>query len=368
MFGKREKQVDKVNLPIEKTPAQSNSANPDYNHSLQEFLSEDSLLVPKKAEYTSLKDFDQRIHVLKFDGLTAKKAENRPFNRYNNIYPYDYNRIVLEKPVAGSDYINGSYITGEKSTLRFNPKSLVSLGDLSDISQFSNINFMVTQGPMEKTKEQHWQVVYENEVDVIVMLTKAVEGMKEKCIEYWPSEGPPTCSGQYDISSKEENILRPGVMRRDILVMDCESMALYCEQEVAHLQYLDWPDLGVPKELDHLIKAVQDVREIVLEKMSSKRKEDKINILVHCSAGVGRTGTFLALYKLMEDVDEILKNSDSTSSTSINIYNTVFALRSKRVEMVQTWEQYKYLYGSVCIYARQKKGLPKLEDESIYVI
>ena len=77
MFGKREKQVDKVNLPIEKSPAQSNSANPDYNHSLQEFLSEDSLLVPKKAEYTSLKDFDQRIHVLKFDGLTAKKAENR---------------------------------------------------------------------------------------------------------------------------------------------------------------------------------------------------------------------------------------------------------------------------------------------------
>ena len=159
-------------------------------------------------------------------------------------------------------------------------------------------------------------------------------------------------------------------------MMDSESLALNCENEVIQLHYLDWPDLGVPQETDHLIKAVKDVRDIILE---DKDRREKFTVLVHCSAGVGRTGTFFALYKLMEDVDEILKTkedsqkksgnkaSDMVNSDIINIYNTVFSLRSKRVEMVQTWGQYKYLYGSVVAYAREKKGLPKLEDESIYV-
>ena len=154
--------------------------------------------------------------------------------------------------------------------------------------------------------------------------------------------------------------------------MDCDSLALNCEKEVIQFHYLDWPDLGVPQDIDFLIEVVNDIRKIISE---DKTRKDKFTILVHCSAGVGRTGTFLALYKLMEEVDEIIKKREKTgnktlesSPETINVYNTVLSLRSKRVEMVQTWEQYKYLYGSIVRYAREKSGLHNLDlYDSIYV-
>ena len=362
MFGKREKQPEKITISPNLNPQVG-----DYNHTIEKFLS-DSPPEPARSEFTKVKDNDQTKHVLKFDAIQSKTNENRPFNRHPNIYPYDYNRIVLQTPIDGNDYINGSYITGEKSVKRFQTKTDISYMEsaTSDLSKFANINFLSTQGPLKKTTQHHWQAVYENHVDVIIMLTKTVEGVKDKCYTYWPAAGElPIRSGQYEVTNFDEQTERDGVIRRDFLVMDCDSPALHCENEVVHLQYLDWPDLGVPQDINYLINAVNDLRKIILEKVSENEgREEKFNVLVHCSAGVGRTGTFLALYKLLDDVDELLKSKTGT----INIFNTVLSLRSKRVEMVQTWEQYKYLYGSIIAYSREKSGLPKLDlDESIYV-
>jgi protein tyrosine phosphatase len=377
MFGRREKQVENLSLSDQRanvTAKPNVTTNSDYSHSIDAFL-HDNPVEPIKAEYTKLKDNDQTKHVLKFEAAQARTKQNLRFNRYQNIYPYDYNRIVLQTPIAGSDYINGSYITGEKSVRRFATKNMTS-SESSDLSLFSNINFLETQGPLAKTCEQHLQAIYENEVDIIIMLTKATEGTKEKCKEYWPSAGAlPIRSGRFEISNNDEEKLRDGVVRRDLLVMDCDSMALNCEKEVIQFQYLDWPDLGVPQDIDFLIKVVNDVRDIISE---DKQRKDKFTILVHCSAGVGRSGTFLALYKLMEEVDDILKSKGSSAANqkkvgskslelspeTINIFNTVLSLRSKRVEMVQTFGQYKYLYGSVVRYAREKSGLP---NHDLYV-
>ena len=357
MFGRREKQVENLSLSDQNAASKKPNVTPnnEYSHSIEAFLN-DNPVEPLKAEYTQLKDNDQTKHVLKFEAAQARTKQNLHYNRYQNIYPYDYNRIILQTPVAESDYINGSYITGEKSVRRFVPKHLAS-SNSSDLSLFSNINFLATQGPLQKTGDQHWQAIYENKVDIIIMLTKVIEGTKEKCKEYWPSSGAlPIRSGRFEVSNNDEEKLRDGVIRRDFLVMDCESQALNCEKEVIQFQYLDWPDLGVPEDSDFLIKVVNDIREIILE---DKSRKDKFTILVHCSAGVGRTGTFLALYKLMEEVDEILKTKgSSTEAQTINIFNVVLSLRSKRVEMVQTWGQYKYLYGSVVRYAREKSDLP----------
>ena len=374
MFGKREKQPEKLNIS-----PNLNTPNCDYNHAIDKFLS-DNPPEPARSEYTKIKDNDQTKHVLKFDAIQSKTNENRPLNRHPNIYPYDYNRIVLQKPIKGTDYINGSYITGEKSIKRFQTKACISYRESAspDLSKFANINFLSTQGPLKTTSQHHWQMVYENNVDVIIMLTKVKEGVKEKCHTYWPTFGDlPIRSGQYEVTNFDEQTMREGVIRRDLLVMDCDSPALNCENEVIHLQYLDWPDLGVPQDINYLIKAITDLRKILLEKvLERKGKADRFNVVVHCSAGVGRTGTFLALYKLMDDVDEILKfkklNESKRVSTvvpeTINIFNTVLSLRSKRVEMVQTWEQYKYLYGSLVAYSRAASGLPQLDlHESIYV-
>ena len=352
----------------EKTPVKSEQGTNDMHaHSIKEFLN-DVPVEPMRAEYCRIKETDLTKYVLRFDAFAAKKKENRKFNRYHNVFPYDYNRIILETPVDGSDYLNGSYITGPKSHFSGKTKDPEAI-EGSDLSKYSNINFLATQGPLPETSEQHWRAIYENDVDIVVMLTRVKEGDKEKCIAYWPELGLPIRYGPYEFVLNDESELRPGVIRRDFLMMDCETDDYYSDKEVIHLQYIEWPDYGVPQEMDHLLKTVNEVRDII---SAQKGRREKFNILVHCSAGVGRTGSFFALYQLMEKVEEIVKSKNKTSKDNpganalnankdvINIYDTVLSLRSKRVEMVQSWEQYRYLYGSVVAYARQLSGLPPL--------
>ena len=103
----------------------------------------------------------------------------------------------------------------------------------------------------------------------------------------------------------------------------------------AHLHYLGWPDFGAPSNTEPIISLVKDVRNLINESM--KNCERKINVLVHCSAGVGRTGTFIVLYKIMEQLDFLVPKfdvADGNTNKTIDIFYTAFLLRSKRVLMV----------------------------------
>ena len=103
---------------------------------------------------------------------------------------------------------------------------------------------------------------------------------------------------------------------------------------LTHIHYLGWPDFGAPSETKPIINLVKDVRRIINATM---RRKDKINIIVHCSAGVGRTGTFIALYKIMEQLDYLVPQFEKGGvykNKTIDIFNTAFKLRSKRVFMV----------------------------------
>ena len=104
-----------------------------------------------------------------------------------------------------------------------------------------------------------------------------------------------------------------------------------------HLHYLGWPDFGAPSETKPIINLVKDVRKLINTSIKMKSKKEKINVLVHCSAGVGRTGTFIALYKLMEQLDDLVpeyKKGGIYQKLTIDIFNTAFKLRTKRVFMV----------------------------------
>ena len=103
-----------------------------------------------------------------------------------------------------------------------------------------------------------------------------------------------------------------------------------------HLHYLGWPDFGAPSHTEPIISLVKDVRNLINKSM--KNCERKINVLVHCSAGVGRTGTFIVLYKIMEQLDFLVPKfdvTDDSTNQAIDIFYTAFSLRSKRVLMVK---------------------------------
>jgi protein tyrosine phosphatase len=344
-------------------------------------------LEPTKYEYKKLKERDQRKHVLKIHADVARRRDHLQLNRFINIYPYDFNRIKLQVPVSGSDYLNGSYISGPKSVKNSNDSSMMmETRQTMDYSKYENISFLATQGPLPETLEHHWQAIYENDVDIIVMLTKMVEGARggqpgnKKCDQYWPSGvGETTAYGTYDVTLVSEEHPRAELIKRQLYLLDtremCDKRRTGKFKSATHLHYVGWPDYGVPEENNHIVELVKDVRRIIKD---DTERTEKCNILVHCSAGVGRTGTFIALYQLMEKIENILMErqmpgtSDSATTVDgiqhINIFSTVYGLRSKRVEMVQSWVQYKYLYASVSAYAAQINGsnTPDVE-ESDYV-
>ena len=351
----------------------------DYDIKFKELLKE-LPYQPSKPEYSKLKERDQIEHVLYFNAVEAKKKENKPLNRYINIFPYDYNRIVLKEPVNERDYLNGSYINSPENLKEFNPE----LKKLLDLSKYDNIQFLATQGPLPHTCEHQWQAVFDNNVDIIIMLTRVVEGSKEtnnekpKCEQYWPSvkeqcQYQHMCRhGKFEIMVVDEEEVRPNLIKTDLYLIDTESRNIDDEKLVTHLQYTGWPDFGAPEETSEIIDLVKDVRKMIKD---NKEKDNNYSILTHCSAGVGRTGTFIALYKLMEEIDEKLEmhleqvedKSKKRTSTDplkrLNVFQTVLSLRRKRVEMVQSYAQYNYLYACVADYLKEANRMYALADE-----
>ena len=350
-----------------------------YAYPLTEFLKE-SLKEPEKQEYKTLKELDQANYVSQFKAEAANKPSNEKFNRYINIYPYDFNRIKLQTAVVGTDYINASYVTGPLSVVKDpmvvtpRPPKIIYTGEKAqpyDFSKYCNINFLAAQGPLPVTCAHFWQAVYENDVDIIVMLTKLKEGGsgsypgQTKCTQYWPSMSEKKLkAGNFEITIIEEIQVRPGITKRIFGLQGKDATNSNQEHLVTQLQYVGWPDYGIPEEDDHLINLVKNVRYIIQSDREKISRKERFTVFAHCSAGVGRTGTFIAMYQMMDQIEEMLSKTQTNTGQSarnqnqcIDIFNTTLSLRSKRVEMVQSWAQYRYLYKSVAAYAKQVKSM-----------
>ena len=353
----------------------------EYNIKFKEFLKE-LPVQPSKVEFSKIKEQDQIKHIMRFDRNDAILQENTKLNRYTNILPYDYNRIKLKEPVNEVDYINGSYIHQPNEIISdFTVEEL----NLLDKTLYENIQFIATQGPTPTTLEHHWQATFDNNVDIILMLTKFVEGSKEtnnekiKCERYFPMKSD-QCQfqnfnhyGKFEVLVVEEVELRPNLTKSILYLMDTESKDIHCERQVILLHYTGWPDFGAPEDTSDIIELVKTVRNII--KDEGQNKEEIYSILVHCSAGVGRTGTFIGLYKLMEEIEQKLEFSLDQDRTKkekkksgdplnkLNIFKTVMGLRSKRCEMVQSYAQYKYLYACVADHLKDQHKMVALAEE-----
>uniref|UniRef100_A0A3P8U601 protein-tyrosine-phosphatase n=1 Tax=Amphiprion percula TaxID=161767 RepID=A0A3P8U601_AMPPE len=254
----------------------------------------------------------------------ARLPENRGKNRYNNILPYDSTRVKLSylEDDPCSDYINASYIPGNNYRREY----------------------IATQGPLPGTKDDFWRMVWEHGVYNVVMVTQCVEKGRVKCDQYWPADREPLYYGDLVIQMLSESVLPEWTIRE--FKITSESGCTY-PRVLRHFHYTVWPDHGVPESTQSLIQFVRTVRDYV------DRSPSTGATIVHCSAGVGRTGTFIALDWVLQQLD---------SKGTIDLYGCVFDLRLHRQHMVQTECQYSFLHQCVRDVLRARKHRSEQEN------
>ncbi|XP_040886317.1 receptor-type tyrosine-protein phosphatase O isoform X2 [Toxotes jaculatrix] len=273
----------------------------------------------KEMSKDSAYKFSLQFEELKSVGLdlshdAADLPVNRPKNRYTNILPYDFSRVKLISMHndEGSDYINANYIPGYKHAKEY----------------------IATQGPLPETRNDFWKMVLQQKSPIIVMLTQCNERRRVKCDHYWPFTDEPVMYGEISVEMLSEAESPEWTIRKFRLGYADET------QDVLHLNYTSWPDHGVPT-----VNAIESILQFVhIVRQQANRTKDPI--VVHCSAGVGRTGTFIALDRLMQHIRE---------HEFADILGMVSEMRSHRLSMVQTEEQYVFIHQCVLLMWQKKK-------------
>ncbi|XP_052692781.1 receptor-type tyrosine-protein phosphatase alpha-like [Crassostrea angulata] len=248
-----------------------------------------------KREYASL-PYGER-----YPCDTGRLQVNIPKNRFKTTFPYDHSRVILRKN-AGSDrdYINANYIDGQE---RKN-------------------EYIASQGPKESTLGDFWEMVCQDQVKQIIMLTNLREGRKIKCHQYWPDLGNKEIYGTISVKSMEEKQYAFYTLRK--FQVSQKSMNSYV---VTQFHYTTWPDHGTPDPLCLVIFHSHVTHE--------NSNQDVAPTLVHCSAGIGRTGTYIALDSLYHA---------GRKSGRVNVTEYVKTMRANRMNMIQTYEQYMTVF------------------------
>uniref|UniRef100_A0A8C7PJW9 protein-tyrosine-phosphatase n=1 Tax=Oncorhynchus mykiss TaxID=8022 RepID=A0A8C7PJW9_ONCMY len=259
----------------------------------------------------------------------ARLPENRGKNRYNNILPYDSTRVKLSylEDDPCSDFINASYIPGNNFRREY----------------------IATQGPLPGTKDDFWRMVWEHNVYNVVMVTQCVEKGRVKCDHYWPADREPLYYGDLVVQMLSESVLAEWTIRE--FKISSEGRPSF-PRVVRHFHYTVWPDHGVPETTQSLIEFVRTVRDYI------DRAPSTGATVVHCSAGVGRTGTFMVLDRVLQQLDSI---------GTVDVYGCVFDLRLHRSHMVQTEYQYSFLHQCVRDVLRARK-LRSEQENPLYPI
>ncbi|XP_035245449.1 receptor-type tyrosine-protein phosphatase T isoform X16 [Anguilla anguilla] len=255
---------------------------------------------------------------------TAKKDENRNKNRYGNIIAYDHTRVRLQLLDGDphSDYINANYIDGYHR-----PR-----------------HYIATQGPMQETVRDFWRMIWQENSGSIVMVTNLVEVGRVKCVRYWPDETE--VYGDVKVTLIETEPLAEYVIR----TFTVQKKGHHEIREIRQFHFTSWPDHGVPCYATGLLGFVRQVKFL--------NPPDAGPIVVHCSAGAGRTGCFIAV-DIMLDMAE--------NEGVVDIFNCIRELRSQRVNMVQTEEQYVFVHDAIleaCLCGNT--AIPVCEFRAIY--
>ncbi|XP_052315462.1 receptor-type tyrosine-protein phosphatase S-like isoform X9 [Oncorhynchus keta] len=230
---------------------------------------------------------------------------NKPKNRYANVIAYDHSRVLLSAidGIPGSDYINSNYIDGYRKQNAY----------------------IATQGSLPETFGDFWRMIWEQRSANIVMMTKLEERSRVKCDQYWPTRGTETY----------------GLIQ--VTLLDTVELATYCvrtfalykngsseKREVRQFQFTAWPDHGVPEHPTPFLA--------FLRRVKACNPPDAGPMVVHCSAGVGRTGCFIVIDAMLERIKH---------EKTVDIYGHVTLMRAQRNYMVQTEDQYVFIHDAL---------------------
>ncbi|XP_052244726.1 receptor-type tyrosine-protein phosphatase S-like [Dreissena polymorpha] len=223
-------------------------------------------------------------------------------NRFVDILPFDHSRVKLRQTddVDGANYINANYIPGYKSR-----------GE-----------YIATQGPLRTTFEDFWRMIWEQKVDIIVMLTNLVEKGKFKCDMYWP-DNEQVFYGNLLVSKQSERDLSFYKLRIFEIKLNKE------RRSIKHFWFIKWPDAGCPEKPKLFLEFVQAVQK------ARAPAGNGCPFVVHCSDGVGRTGTFIAVDHLLQHIRD---------HEDVDIFQLVLDIREHRCNMVQTEAQFVFIY------------------------
>jgi len=337
-------------------------------NNIKDFLKKDY----PKLEFSMVEQYDQQSTTIRTANHATQEA-NRPKNRYGMVVPYDHTRVRLK---ADDDYINASYVQGE------------------------NFKYIATQGPLPQTTNDFWKMIWDEKVHVILMLTKAIENGRIKCHRYWPEEGEEsTVFGDFKLvleAVKEDAEMETIIRTYKIYNTKFPNKE---GRVVKQYHYQGWPDHDRPSTTAPIRKIIKDIDNLIdeLKQNQQKRMDEKKNktnnqskndndkktddsdsdsdsdgsdaestsseesevenfldspVVVHCSAGIGRTGAFFAVHITLERLKKHLQEKKE-EPFKFEIFKTVLNLREQRTGMVQQPEQYRFVYECIADAAEE---------------
>ncbi|XP_053398878.1 uncharacterized protein LOC123558827 [Mercenaria mercenaria] len=302
------------NIALESDPPKLKRTNSNAsNYKLSEARPRGTIAVEDFWDFVQDKKSSKQEMVQQFKDLsvglthpceTAKKAQNLRKNRYKEIFAYDHSRVKLDMLPgdAGNDYVNACFISG------YNRPHM----------------YIAAQGPTEEFVADFWRMIWQKKCRKIVILTRLVEHNKVKCCQYWPDDGIKQYGG-VNVECKESETYADFTIRTFSISVEGKEGRL-----VRQFHFESWPDRHVPEYASSVVHFWNTVR--------TTDVKDNVPILVHCSAGIGRTGTFLSLDYLVDQAN---------IEGYVNVFQCVQNLRHQRVNMVQNQDQYMFLHEAL---------------------